>query len=83
MTGNQDRAARAEARLLEVYDRLDSMLDRAINTLEACELAPEDLLKTQRFTRGLDIVARSARSIARLLIPMVKSPSKMPKAEEI
>lgn len=75
MTGNQDTTGRAEARLRAVHDRLNPMIDRAMDALEACELEPQDVLRVQRFARGIDIVARSTRAVVRLLIPLSKSSS--------
>lgn len=82
MAGNQDKTAQAEARLRAVYDRLNPMIDRAMDTLEACELQPDDLLCVQRFARAIDIVARSTRAVVRLLIPLSK-PSTRSRSEEI
>lgn len=69
MTGNQDRTARAGARLEQVYDQLDPMLDKAMTALDANPLKPGDALGVQRYVRGVELVARSARMVATLLAP--------------
>jgi len=51
MTGNQDRAERAQARLDAVYERLDPMIDKAIDALAAVEPKAGDALAVQRYVR--------------------------------
>lgn len=74
MTGNQDKAGRATARLEQVYDRLDPMLDKAMNALDANPLKPGDALGVQRYVRGVELVARAARSVATLIAPPGRGP---------
>ncbi len=75
MTGNQDRAARAKARLEQIYDRLNPMLDRGMDALDANPLKPGDALGVQRYVRGVDLVARAARTVATLIAPTGRDPS--------
>ena len=74
MTGNQDRAARAKARLEQIYGRLDPMLDKGMDALDANPLKPGDALGVQRYVRGVDLVARAARTVATLIAPSGRSP---------
>ncbi len=74
MTGNQDKAARAAARLEQIYDRLDPMLDRAMVALDDSPLESGDTLAVQRFVRGVELVARAARTIATLINPPGRGP---------
>jgi hypothetical protein len=69
MTGNQDRATRARARLEQVYDQLDPMLDKALAALDAKPLEPGDALGVQRYVRGVELAARAARTLATLIAP--------------
>ena len=69
MTGNQDRADRARARLEQVYDLLDPMLNNAMTALDANPLKPGDALGVQRYVRGVELVARAARTVATLIAP--------------
>lgn len=69
MTGNQDRAARAQARLDAIYERLDPMLDRAMEALDAITLKANDALAVQRYVRGVELVAKAARGVAALIGP--------------
>ena len=69
MTGNQDRAARARARLEQIYERLDPMLDKGMDALDADPLKAGDALGVQRFVRGVELVARAARTVATLIAP--------------
>ena len=69
MTGNQDRAARASARLEQVHDLLDPMLDHVIAALCAKPPAPGDALGVQRHVRGVELIARAARTLATLIDP--------------
>lgn len=75
MTGNQDRAGRAAARLEQVYARLDPMLDKGMDALDANPLKPGDALGVQRYVRGVDLVARAARTVATLIAPSGRGPS--------
>lgn len=75
MTGNQDRAARAKARLEQIYDRLNPMLDKGMDALDANPLKPGDALGVQRYVRGVDLVARAARTVATLIAPTGRDPS--------
>jgi len=75
MTGNQDKAARAAARLEQIYDQLDPMLDKAMIALDANPLKPGDALTVQRYVRGVELVARAARAIATLITPPGRGPS--------
>jgi len=74
MTGNQDRAGRAAARLEQIYKRLDPMLDKGMDALDANPLKPGDALGVQRYVRGVDLVARAARTVATLIAPPGRSP---------
>lgn len=69
MTGNQDRTERAQARLEQIYERLDPMLDKAMETLDGIQLKPGDALSVQRYVRGVELVARAARAVATLATP--------------
>ena len=69
MTGNQDRADRARARLEQVYDLLDPMMNNAMTALDANPLKPGDALGVQRYVRGVELVARAARTVATLIAP--------------
>jgi hypothetical protein len=69
MTGNQDRAVRARARLEQIHDLLDPMLDHAIAALGAKPPAPGDALGVQRHVRGVELIARAARTLATLIDP--------------
>ena len=75
MTGNQDRAARAQARLDQIYERLDPMLDKGMDALDADPLKPGDALGVQRYVRGVELVARAARTVATLIAPPGRSAS--------
>lgn len=66
MTGNQDRAERATTRLAQLHERLDPLLDRAVEALESTPLKAGDTLAVQRFVRGLELVARAARTVVGL-----------------
>lgn len=75
MTGNQDRAGRAAARLEQIYDRLNPMLDKGMDALDANPLKPGDALGVQRYVRGVDLVARAARTVSTLIAPPGRGPS--------
>lgn len=57
------------ARLEQVYDLLDPMLDNAMTALDAKPLKPGDALGVQRHVRGVELVARAARTVASLIAP--------------
>jgi len=67
MTGNQDRAERAQARLDAVYERLDPMIDKAIDALAAVEPKAGDALAVQRYVRGIDLTGKAAKTLAGLI----------------
>lgn len=69
MTGNQDRAARAQARLDQIYGRLDPMLNTAMDTLDESPPKKGDVLSVQRYVRGVELIARAARAVAVLIAP--------------
>ena len=73
MTGNQDRAARAQTRLDQIYGRLDPMLDAAMDTLDESQPKKGDALSVQRFVRGVEMTARAARTVATLIAPPGRS----------
>ena len=67
MTGHQDRAARAQARLDAIYERLDLMIDLALDALDAVELKAGDALAVQRYVRGVDLTGKAAKTLAGLM----------------
>ena len=67
MTGNQDRAARAQARLDAIYERLDAMIDKAMEALDAVEPTAGDILAVQRYVRGVDLTGKAAKTLAGLI----------------
>jgi hypothetical protein len=75
MTGNQDRAARAQARLDQIYGRLDPMLDTAMDTLDESPPKKGDVPGVQRYVRGVELTARAARAVAILIAPPVRARS--------
>lgn len=73
MSGNQDRAAgpgdwpaRARARVEALYNRLDPLLDKAADALEACELDPQNPLLTQRMVRGVEFTGKAAMTLEKM-----------------
>jgi hypothetical protein len=74
MTGNQDRAGRAATRLEQIYERLNPMLDKGMDALDASPLKPGDALGVQRYVRAVDLVARAARTVATLIAPTGRGP---------
>lgn len=82
MTGNQDRAERAQARLDVIYERLDRKLDRGIDALDALPLEPGDALAVQRYVRGVELVARTARAVAALIAPPSRARPQAGEAED-
>jgi hypothetical protein len=68
MTGNQDTAGRAQARLDAIYARLDRKLDRGMDALDAVPLEPGDVMAVQRYVRSVELVARAARAVAALIV---------------
>lgn len=76
MTGNQDRARRAAARLDASYDRLCPMLDKAMDALSEVEPKSDDILRVQRYTRAVDLVGKAERTLASLQPPLEAAGSK-------
>jgi hypothetical protein len=83
MTGNQDKAARAAARLEQIYERLDPMLDKGMDALDANPLKPGDALGVQRYVRGVELVARAARTVATLIAPPGRGPRAEPAEDDM
>jgi hypothetical protein len=83
MTGNQDRAARAQARLDQIYGRLDPMLDKAMDTLDESPPRKGDTLSVQRYVRGVELVGRSARMVATLIAPPQRGRTVEPAEEDM
>ena len=63
MTGHQDRTARTTA-VLEAYQaRMEAVLNRAAEALEATEMKPGDGLGVQRCVRAAEMLARAVRAV--------------------
>jgi len=63
MTGNQDRTARATA-VLEAYQaRMQGVLERAAEALEATEMKPGDGLGIQRCVRAAEMLSKAVRVV--------------------
>ena len=83
MTGNQDRAARAAARLDHIYERLDPMLDKAMDALDESPPKKGDALSVQRYVRGVDLVAKAARSVVALINPPGRGHRSKPEEDDM
>lgn len=63
MTGNQDRTARATA-VLEAYQaRMEAVLNRAAEALEATEMKAGDGLGIQRCVRAAEMLSKAVRVV--------------------
>jgi hypothetical protein len=63
MTGNQDRTARATA-VLEAYQaRMEAVLNRAAEALEATDMKAGDGLGIQRCVKAAEMVAKAVRAV--------------------
>lgn len=82
MTGNQDRTAWAQARLDAIHARLDPMLDKAMDALDAIALKAGDTLAVQRYVRGVELVAKAARAVAALISPPGRGRAAVREAED-
>lgn len=80
MSGNQDRARRAAARLDASYDEFCTMLDKAKVSMRLVELQEGDVLAVQRYVRGVDLLAKTERTLASLQ-PAVE-PARQPRTED-
>jgi hypothetical protein len=69
MSGNQDRAERAQAFVGRTYDVAEAIVDRQMTALNAVETKPGDLLASQRMLRAVDLGVRAAKATAALVTP--------------
>ena len=81
MTGNQDRAAQATAVLEAFQTRMQGVLERAAEALEATEMKPGDGLGIQRCAKAAEMVAKAVRVVVFMDAPE-RSASKAEAAED-
>lgn len=74
MTGNQDRTARATAVLEAFQARLQGVLERAAEALEATEMKAGDGLGIQRCVRAAEMASKAVRVVVFMDAPERNGP---------